>query len=236
MRSLKHLFLFCWFILWVSISSSLFAFHIEYSPVNSSSSSGNALYESRKKLITTTLSSPVFSSFSSERLSVLIDGNMKEPRWRMKDKKVLLSNLVSRDSEFIKLFVHEFAHFIDIYLLTESLVYSDLSKDFYAISWIDTSVKRAGEWMGSFVTGYAATNKYEDFAESFVFYVFHNRAFADMALKNESLRRKYLFFSEYIFREQEFVQTDFTLWTLPSYSWDSTKIPISLKKYLYSLN
>jgi len=90
--------------------------------------------------------------------------------------------------------------------------------------------------MESFVTGYAATNKYEDFAESFVFYVFHNRSFADMALKNESLRRKYLFFSEYIFPREEFTQTDFTLGTLPTYSWDSTKIPISLKKYLYSLN
>ena len=29
----------------------------------------------------------------------------------------------------------------------------------------------------AFVSGYAATNQYEDFAESFAMYVFHNAAF-----------------------------------------------------------
>ncbi len=90
--------------------------------------------------------------------------------------------------------------------------------------------------MNSFVTGYAATNKYEDFAESFTFFVFHNRVFVDRAMRNESLRKKYLFLSEKVFPKNTFMDTNFSLGTVPPYSWDSTKIPISLKKYLYSLN
>jgi hypothetical protein len=50
-----------------------------------------------------------------------------------------------------------------------------------------------------FVSGYAAANQYEDFAESLVFYIFHNATFADRALRSESLRQKYLFFANSLF-------------------------------------
>ncbi len=87
----------------------------------------------------------------------------------------------------------------------------------------------------SFISGYAATNQYEDFAESFTFYIFHNREFADRAMKNESLRQKYLFFSNSIFTGGAFVDTDFRIGKIPKYLWDTTKIPISVQKYLYSI-
>lgn len=84
-----------------------------------------------------------------------------------------------------------------------------------------------------FVTGYAATNQYEDFAESFIVYMFHNEQFAALGLKNEILRKKYLFFRDYVFPDGSFEGTDFTVGEIPGYSWDSTKISFSLKKYLY---
>jgi hypothetical protein len=82
---------------------------------------------------------------------------------------------------------------------------SDVSEDFYDISWEKPLVKQSGQDSNSFVSGYALTNQYEDFAESFTFYVFHNEEFASRALKNENLRKKYLFFNERIFPNEEFV-------------------------------
>lgn len=87
--------------------------------------------------------------------------------------------------------------------------------------------------MGDFVSGYALSNKYEDFAESFSFYVFHNDIFRDRALKNVSLQKKYDFFKTYVFDHEEFVGTSFGREWLKSYNWDTTRIPVDMKKYLY---
>jgi hypothetical protein len=76
---------------------------------------------------------------------------------------------------------------------------SDPSEIFYRISWLEKSTKKSSEMMSSFVSGYAATNQYEDFAESLTFYIFHNDEFLDRALKNDSLRNKYLFISNFVF-------------------------------------
>jgi hypothetical protein len=194
-----------------------------------------SVYQTRKNLLSQTINAPAFH-FSYSLLSVLFDWVTIEPRGKMTGNQIRLSMNVARDSEFLGLFVHEFAHFIDINVLTHPDSMLDPSNDFYSISWEDTKTKLPGESLNAFVTGYAATNKYEDFAESFTFFVFHNRVFADRALRNESLRKKYIFLMEKVFPHNAFVDTDFSLGIVPSYSWDSTKIPISLKKYLYSLD
>jgi hypothetical protein len=153
----------------------------------------------------------------------------------MKGGDITLSNKVAKDGEFIQLFTHEFAHFLDIYILSASSKRSDPSQEFYDISWNNPTTKHVGQRIGSFVSGYAATNQYEDVAESFVFYIFQNQVFLDRALKNDELRRKYLFFQTYVFSNGEFIDTNFSLGTVPSYVWDTTKIPISVQKYLYSV-
>lgn len=173
--------------------------------------------------------------FSYRSLAVFIDANLVEPRGRMQGRLISLSARVLRDSEFLKLFVHELGHYMDIYVFTPKDG-KDVSNDFYTISWQSSTVKRSSESLSSFVTGYSASNQYEDFAESLVFYIFHNQSFEDRAMRNESIRQKYLFFQKNIFPGGAFTNTDFTIGKMPSYSWDSTKIPISLQKYLYSLN
>ncbi len=174
-------------------------------------------------------------TFDYGRLAVSIDGFQREPRGRMQDARISLSPYVTRDSEFTKLFVHELAHYIDIYIFFVAKNRADISDEFYAISWQKPTVKRAKEWTMDFVSGYAQSNQYEDFAESFVFYVFHNATFADRALRSESLRQKYLFIANSIFPRGYFQGTDFSIGTVPSYVWDTTKISFSLQKYLYSL-
>lgn len=190
------------------------------------------------KLKMTNLKQILYSAsmaFDYAKLIVVIDWLQREPRGRMKDAKIFLSPYVTRDTEFTKLFVHELAHYIDIYSIVWSSSKEDISGNFYYISWQAPTTKRYNQGTIDFVSGYAATNQYEDFAESFVFYVFHNAVFADRALKSESIRQKYLFFANSIFPGWSFQGTDFTVGKIPSYVWDSTKISFSLQKYLYSL-
>jgi hypothetical protein len=173
--------------------------------------------------------------FDYSRLAVSIDWFQREPRGRMRDAQISLSPYVTRDSEFTKLFVHELAHYIDLYVLAAGQNKTDPSDTFYSISWQKPTVKRSGEWTMDFVSGYAASNQYEDFAESMVFYIFHNATFADRGLRSESLRQKYLFFANSLFSKWYFQGTDFSIGRVPSYVWDTTKISYSLQKYLYSL-
>jgi len=48
------------------------------------------------------------------------------------------------------------------------------------------------------------TNKYEDFAETFTYYVIHNRDFLEKTKNSKVLKQKYDFFSTYIFRDNSF--------------------------------
>lgn len=189
----------------------------------------------REKMIYRVMSSSTFLRYTYEPLSILIDHTLVEPRWRIKWRDISLSSLIARDSEFLKLLVHELAHFVDIYMLPNKWG-KDISHDFYKISWQNSTTKRAWQKQQNFISGYAATNQYEDFAESFVFYIFHNRVFEDRALRDDTIRQKYLFLQSYIFPNGTFVDTDFSLGRMPAYTWDTTKLPISLQKYLYSLN
>ncbi len=138
-------------------------------------------------------------TFDYGRLAVSIDGYQREPRGRMRDAQISLSPYIARDSEFTKLFVHELAHYIDLYILVAGKNGTDISDTFYYVSWQKPTVKRASQGTMDFVSGYAASNQYEDFAESLVFYIFHNATFADRALRSESLREKYLFFANSLF-------------------------------------
>ena len=189
---------------------------------------------SRKRLIENVLDASVMGFWYSV-LSIIIDANQREPRGKMQWHTITISWHIQKEGEFLKLLIHEIGHYVDIYILVGTTFSPDASNGFYDISWIGTSIKKSNETLSSFVSGYAASNRYEDFAESFVFYIFHNREFADRAVRNDSLRQKYLFFSENIFPTWVFVDTDFRIGKIPSYLWDTTKIPISVQKYLYSL-
>ena len=191
--------------------------------------------EARLKILAQVLRSSVFFPYTSERLGITVDHKLIEPRWRMTGRSITLSASIEKDAEFLKLFVHELAHFVDIYVLMW-LWSKDPSKEFYQISWESSTTKRAWQKSQNFISGYAATNQYEDFAESFVFYVFHNRTFEDRALRDDIVRQKYLFFQNSVFMSWAFVDSDFSIGKVPSYIWDTTRAPISLQKYLYSLN
>ncbi|EFK95988.1 hypothetical protein LDC_1997 [sediment metagenome] len=120
---------------------------------------------------------------------------------------------------------------MDLYFL-EREAYEDLSDKFYDISWDSTTTMKSEQKQTDFISGYSMTNKYEDFAESFAYFVLHNADFIKKASKSDILMKKYIFFFKYVFNNKEFFETNFDSQKTPSYFWDTTKIDINLQNFL----
>lgn len=136
--------------------------------------------------------------------------------------------------ELASVFVHELAHFIDIYFLENKNSF-DKSSLFYDISWEQAKIIKAWNKSSDFVSGYAMTNKYEDFAESFNYYVLHNEDFLEKSKKSKILKEKYNFFYN-IFSNNEFKNINFwNEFEIKDYYRDITKIQINLAKFLQYL-
>ena len=135
-------------------------------------------------------------------------------------------------SECSAVWIHEFWHFIDLYFFKKD-IFIDESEYFYEISWDKVKVMKAGLTSEDFVSGYSMTNKYEDFAETFTYFILHNEDFIVMAEKSSILKAKYDFFNKYLFIDKKFVWTDFSLDNeVEWYYRDITKIDFSLENFL----
>ena len=166
-------------------------------------------------------------------IGVKLIEEVAETRWKMKDKVLMFFwvNTYS-NNEFTSLLVHEFSHYLDLYYLTK-WIFRDPSIWFYDISWETTKILQKWQSGHDFVSGYAMTNKYEDFAESLTYFVLHNKAFLLKTKTSEILKRKYEFFMDNIFTDSEFVWTHFALSSMiKSYYWDITKIWVNHVKFL----
>lgn len=120
------------------------------------------------------------------------------------------------DAEIVSVFVHELGHVIDLGYLRGSgavgsftdgsyeIPESDLSTEYYRISWINTKTKRLSSQREDYVSGYASTDPFEDFAESFDFYVLHGADFRALTKESSTLEAKYDFLREQIFFGVEF--------------------------------
>lgn len=167
-----------------------------------------------------------------------VDLSRVSPRGQMSNESVTLSGRMKSTSEMAKVLVHELAHMVDIYFLKQRWKTPDPSKDFYAISWSEPTVIRSGITAKSFASGYAATNQYEDFAEAFTLYVFHNTTFAERAKNNPVLQKKYDFLRYRVLGDY-FIGTNFEQNPLPESLWDVTKIvikPDALRDIFVSLS
>lgn len=116
------------------------------------------------------------------------------------------------DAEFRALFFHEFGHVLDLGCLvgtpaggrtnykdkTEQIWGNDQSISFYAISWLAAETPRRGSQPEDFVSGYASWDMFEDFSESFVYYILHREVFAQRAKENPALAQKYRWFQQHI--------------------------------------
>lgn len=128
-------------------------------------------------------------------------------------KSVMILDGTVPDSEFRALFVHESGHNWDLGCLRgtseagksafsdgdEPIYNDDPSLGFYGISWITSSVQKSNANPEDFVSGYASYNIFEDFAESFAYFVLQNDTFAARAQDNDALAKKYVFLRDVVF-------------------------------------
>ncbi len=156
-------------------------------------------------------------------------------RWNFYKNKINIFKSFIKEKEFLRVFIHELWHYVDIEFLNKNLLWIDKSNLFYNISWDDTKILKKDNTNKSFISWYAMTNKYEDFAESFTYYILHNKDFLIKAQKDKKLKEKYLFFNKYIFNKNEFVNTDFS-WKIKKYHYDTTKIDYNLEKFISYIN
>jgi hypothetical protein len=154
-----------------------------------------------------------------------VDMERLSPRGQMSNESVTMSGRIKSLSEMSKVLVHELGHMIDIYLLKRKWTTPDPSKIYYAISWKESTVLRPGMTPAAFVSGYAATNQYEDFAETFTMYVFHNAELLKRAADSEPLQKKYDFLRDHVFGGY-FQGTEYEKNPIPATLWDVTKIVI----------
>lgn len=166
-----------------------------------------------------------------ENINIFLHKNDFEVRWRLKEKKIHIFGIYNMsEKEVLSVVIHEFAHFFDLYVL-KKWVFKDLSYDFYKISWDERNILKKEAKINDFISGYAMTNMYEDFAESFTFYILHNKKFLEKTNFSENLRKKYDFFSKNIFLKEEFKNLDFWTKKYPKQIWDTTKIEFDLDKF-----
>lgn len=171
-----------------------------------------------------------------DNLSIEFYEEKNDVRWKMKDQTLKLFWVKNMEvDECSAVWIHEFAHFIDLYYL-EKKVFSDLSDYFYNISWESTKVLKSWQNQSDFVSGYAMTNKYEDFAETFTYFILHNTSFLEKTKDSDILKNKYDFFTKYLFREKSFEWSSFsTDEKILKYYRDITKINFSLEIFLQFL-
>ncbi len=169
-------------------------------------------------------------------LEIFLYKEKSDVRWKMQNKKLKLFWIYNMSLwEFLSVSIHEFWHFLDLYIL-EKKVSFDISDYFYSISWENTTTIKAWLEQKDFVSGYSMTNKYEDFAESFTYYIIHNSDFLEKTNWSEVLKQKYDFFSKFVFRNDEFKTSNYKTTTeIKSYYRDITKIEFSLENFLQYL-
>ena len=151
------------------------------------------------------------------------------------------------DEELVSVLVHELGHIMDTGVLKGNFwtiesdfhdgifpVYQDdLSLDFYKISWKnEKSIKKDATDL-DFVSGYAKSDPFEDFAETYNYYLLHGDSFRLMAEHNQAISDKYDFMKKNVFNGKDFnFDSEYKEGLLESRNYDSTVIGYNLEKFL----
>ncbi len=163
----------------------------------------------------------------------------KQDRRGLAGKSVIILDGTVPDEEFRALFTHESGHNFDIGCLegtapagksafsneNEAIYKDDPSMGFYRISWITSAVQRSDSRSEDFVSGYAKADIFEDFAETFAYFVLQNNAFLQRAQTNEALARKYVWMRDTLFNGQIPEVATGKSEVAKNPPWDVTKLP-----------
>ena len=182
----------------------------------------------------------LISVYGCEKISHLKNFEIYEdedmPRALAGSRTLKIRQDTFQKEEFDAIMVHEFAHILDLGYMRGSpesgesgfmdgsvkIYNNDGSVGFYQISWQDEKTLKESADKLDFVSGYAKSDAFEDFAESVVFYVLHNREFRIMASQNDALRKKYNFIRKEVFEGKIFYSGKSWL-EVEERIWDATK-------------
>ena len=137
------------------------------------------------------------------------------------------------EKDLVGVITHELGHIVDTGVLNPSksdkrttfvdrgkIVYSsDPSVEMYSVSWEDNR-SFTGQRSDA-VSGYATSNPYEEFAETYAMYVLHGPLFRFYAAHNRSLDAKYDFMKDVVFDGAEY---DFAPEKLPTILESRTRV------------
>ncbi|UPA22401.1 putative zinc-binding metallopeptidase [Candidatus Peribacteria bacterium] len=153
---------------------------------------------------------------------------------------IILDGTVS-DTEFAGLLVHECGHVMHGNMLGNARSGESAFKDgkdtfaadspaaaFFALSWMETDIMQAGQTDADFVTGYAAHDPFEDFAETFATYVLQRPSMVERAQTNDVIAAKLQWMDTYLPVAENVLGT-------AEYSWDK-KVPWDATKLSYDWN
>lgn len=142
--------------------------------------------------------------------------------------------------------IHEIGHNVDFRFLKDDsrrkdseftdgpdhVFEGDLSLDFYRISWLSEKDQKKTASEKDFVSLYAMRNPRDDFAESYAYYILHNRTFSALGQKNEILQKKYEFMEKIVFNNKKFDTGKPNADSLKGKPHSVPKIPFDLKGFL----
>lgn len=150
---------------------------------------------------------------------------------------ILNTDSISSEDELKAVFTHEMGHIVDLGMLTSNsniktvfwspgtqVFANDPSLDFYHLSWKDDKTKSNLALRSDFVSGYAMSSPFEDFAESYLFYRLHGEKFRQITHYSKVLAAKYDFMKTKVFNGEEFQTRKAENGFLHNLIWDATLV------------
>lgn len=201
----------------------------------------NALLQTLSSLTTILPQSPSLTS-TLYSITLTPDNTNNERRWRGGSKTILLQTRnMTTLQEFREVLTHELAHIVDLGMLTgksatkdtnftisENTYFAsdDPSFSFYQLSWENSTTRLASASYLDFVWGYAMSSPYEDFAEAFTMYIWHNEIFKQWAAWSTVLQKKYDFMHNLTQGQTLWNSTTNTQNNISWRPWDVTRISL----------
>lgn len=145
------------------------------------------------------------------------------------------------DAEFVALLTHECGHVIHSNLLGSATspksVYKDGGDIFYSdsamvafwqISWKTESKKESGAQNKDYISGYAKSDAFEDFAETFAAYTLQRDMLRDRAVDNSDIAAKLQWMETYLPLSEDALGDGTARWN-GEVPWDITRLAFSIK-------
>lgn len=165
-------------------------------------------------------------------------------------KMILNIGTIETQEELAAIFLHEMGHVVDLgyfkgskesgesefYDGKKPIYKDDRSLAFYRLSWKNASTRKKGSLRSDFVSGYALSDPFEDFAEHYIFYRLHGEKFRVLAKKSKILQKKYNFLRYNVFDMEEYQTKKVATSEFNSDIWDTTLVKYVIEKNLISRN